>query len=43
MSAKRADRDAKEGVVMAMTSHNRKQWKSYFRLSCETDFCSKNR
>jgi len=40
LSAKRADRDAKEGVVMALTSANRNNG-IIIRLSCETDFVSK--
>ncbi|MBK8348960.1 MAG: elongation factor Ts [Saprospiraceae bacterium] len=41
MSEKRADRDAKEGVVIALV--NDKQDKGIVvRLSCETDFVSKN-
>ena len=40
MSAKRADRDAKEGVVIALTSGNRNNG-IIIRLSCETDFVSK--
>ena len=41
LSAKRADRDAKEGVVIAKTSGNRNNG-VIVRLSCETDFVSKN-
>ena len=41
MSAKRADRDAKEGVVIATTSGNRNNG-VVLRLSCETDFVAKN-
>jgi len=41
LSAKRADRDAKEGVVLAKTSDNRNNG-VIVRLSCETDFVSKN-
>ena len=41
LSAKRADRDANEGVVVALTSHNRNNG-ALIRLSCETDFVSKN-
>jgi len=41
LSAKRADRDAKEGVVLAKTSGNRNNG-VIVRLSCETDFVSKN-
>ena len=40
MVAKRADRDAKEGVVIAQTSHNRNNG-VVLRLSCETDFVAK--
>ncbi|HEB62006.1 MAG TPA: elongation factor Ts [Bacteroidetes bacterium] len=40
LSAKRADRDAKEGAVIAKTSHNRNHG-IIIRLSCETDFVSK--
>ncbi len=40
MVAKRADRDAKEGVVIAMTSKNRNKG-VVLRLSCETDFVAK--
>ncbi len=40
MSAKRADRDAKEGVVIALNSHNRNNG-VVMRLSCETDFVAK--
>ncbi len=41
LSAKRADRDAKEGVVIAKTSSNRNNG-VVIRLSCETDFVAKN-
>lgn len=41
MSEKRADRDAKEGVVIAMVSDDKKKG-VVLRLSCETDFVSKN-
>ena len=41
MSAKRADRDATEGVVVALTSQNRNNG-VIIRLSCETDFVAKN-
>ena len=41
LSAKRADRDAKEGVVIAKTSGNRNNG-VVIRLSCETDFVAKN-
>ena len=40
LSAKRADREAKEGVVVAATSHNRNKG-VLIRLSCETDFVAK--
>ncbi|RMG78468.1 MAG: elongation factor Ts [Bacteroidetes bacterium] len=40
MSAKRADREAKEGVVIAKTSANRNKG-VLVRLSCETDFVAK--
>ena len=40
LSAKRADRDAKEGAVIAKTSSNRNNG-IIIRLSCETDFVSK--
>ena len=40
LSAKRADRDAKEGVVMALTSGNRNKG-VIVRLSSETDFVAK--
>lgn len=40
LSAKRADRDANEGVVMALTSHNRNNG-IVFKLGCETDFVAK--
>jgi len=40
LSAKRADRDAKEGVVVALTSANRNNG-VLVRLSCETDFVAK--
>ena len=40
LSAKRADRDAKEGAVIALTSGNRNNG-IIVRLSCETDFVSK--
>ena len=40
LSAKRADRDAKEGAVIAMTSGNRNNG-IIIRLSCETDFVGK--
>lgn len=41
LSAKRADRNASEGVVIALTSHNRNKG-VLVRLSCETDFVAKN-
>lgn len=41
LSAKRADRDAKEGVVIAVNSGNRNKG-VVLRLSCETDFVAKN-
>jgi elongation factor Ts len=41
MSEKRADRDAKEGVVIALVSDNNAKGIAV-RLSCETDFVSKN-
>ena len=41
MSEKRADRDAKEGVVIAMVSDDQRKG-VVLRLSCETDFVSKN-
>lgn len=41
MSEKRADRDAKEGVVIAMVCSKNKKG-VIVRLSCETDFVSKN-
>lgn len=41
LSAKRADREAKEGVVIAETSANRNNG-VLIRLSCETDFVAKN-
>ncbi len=41
MSEKRADRDAKEGVVLALVSDDNKKG-IVIRLSCETDFVSKN-
>ncbi len=40
LSVKRADRDAKEGVVIAKTSDDRKRG-IIIRLSCETDFVAK--
>jgi elongation factor Ts len=40
LSAKRADREAKEGVVIAKTSANKNKG-IVLRLSCETDFVSK--
>lgn len=41
MTEKRADRDAKEGVVIAKTSANRNNG-IVVRLGCETDFVAKN-
>jgi elongation factor Ts len=41
MSEKRADRDAKEGVVLALVSDDNTKGIA-LRLSCETDFVSKN-
>ncbi|MBC7885031.1 MAG: elongation factor Ts [Saprospiraceae bacterium] len=41
MSEKRADRDAKEGVVIALVSDDHKKG-IVVRVSCETDFVSKN-
>lgn len=41
LAGKRADREAKEGVVVAKTSHNRNNG-VIIRLSCETDFVAKN-
>ena len=40
LSAKRAEREANEGVVVALTSHNKNNG-VVLRLSCETDFVSK--
>ena len=40
MAGKRADRDAKEGVVIALTSANRNNG-VIIRLGCETDFVAK--
>lgn len=40
LSVKRADRDAKEGVVIAMTSDDRTKG-IVIKLSCETDFVAK--
>ncbi|MBT8232893.1 MAG: elongation factor Ts [Saprospiraceae bacterium] len=40
LSAKRADREAKEGVVIAKTSDNKNKG-VVVRLSCETDFVAK--
>ncbi len=40
LAGKRADREAKEGVVMALTSSNRNNG-IIIRLSCETDFVAK--
>lgn len=41
MSEKRADRDAKEGVVIALVNDSQNRG-IVVRLSCETDFVSKN-
>jgi elongation factor Ts len=41
LSVKRAERDAKEGVVVALVSDDHKKG-IVIRLSCETDFVSKN-
>lgn len=41
MSAKRADREAKEGVVIAKVADNKAKG-VIVRLSCETDFVAKN-
>ena len=41
MSEKRADRDAKEGVCLALTNSDNTKAIS-LRISCETDFVSKN-
>jgi elongation factor Ts len=41
LSAKRADRDAKEGAVIALVSDDHKTG-VIVRLSCETDFVAKN-
>ena len=41
VAGKRADRDAKEGVCIALTSANRNNG-ILIRLSCETDFVAKN-
>jgi elongation factor Ts len=41
LSEKRADREANEGVVIALTSGNRNNG-VVIRLSCETDFVAKN-
>lgn len=40
LSAKRAEREANEGVVIALTSHNRNNG-IVLKLSCETDFVAK--
>ncbi|MBT8218955.1 MAG: elongation factor Ts [Bacteroidia bacterium] len=40
LSAKRADREANEGVVLALTSANRNNG-VVFKLGCETDFVAK--
>ncbi len=41
VAANRADREAKEGVCLALTSHNRNSG-IVFKLDCETDFVAKN-
>ena len=41
MAGKRADREAKEGVVIALTSDNKEKG-IVVRLGCETDFVAKN-
>lgn len=41
LSVKREDREAKEGVCLAVVSHNRNNG-IVLRLSCETDFVAKN-
>ena len=41
LSVKRADRDAKEGVVVAIVNDDRTKG-AVVRLSCETDFVAKN-
>jgi elongation factor Ts len=41
MAGKRADREAKEGVVIALTSDNKDKG-IVVRLGCETDFVAKN-
>ncbi len=41
LSSKRADRDAKEGVVVALVSDDKSNG-IVLRLSCETDFVAKN-
>lgn len=41
LSVKRADRETKEGVCLAFTSHNRNNG-IIIKLSCETDFVAKN-
>jgi elongation factor Ts len=41
LSAKRADRDAKEGVVMALVNDDKTKG-VIIKLSCETDFVAKN-
>lgn len=41
LSVKRADRDAKEGVVIAIVNDDRTKG-AVVRLSCETDFVAKN-
>ena len=41
LSVKRADREAKEGAVIALVSHNKNKG-IIIKLSCETDFVAKN-
>ncbi|RME09216.1 MAG: translation elongation factor Ts, partial [Bacteroidetes bacterium] len=41
LSVKRAEREAKEGAVIALVSDDKKKG-VIVRLSCETDFVSKN-
>ena len=41
VAANRADRETKEGVCLAFTSHNRNSG-IVFKLTCETDFVAKN-
>ena len=40
LAGKRADRDASEGAVIALTSHNRNNG-VIMKLGCETDFVAK--